>query len=132
MTEHKDHPKSLKMVALYAAPIVILLTLGAVLNATDPLASGPLSILVVFVLIYLLILSTLSVLLHVIAFIVHLVKPTATLPLRKGYYLLSVAALAPVLLIALNTLGQLDLLECSLILVLVSLGCFYVLRRTAK
>ena len=124
--------KSFKIIMAYLAPLGAFVALLAVLNATDPLTSGPLSILAVFVLIYLLILSTLAVLLHIFALAIRLIKPEITLPLRQGYYLLSVASMAPVLLIALNTLGQLDILECFLIFVLVGLGCFYILRRTAK
>lgn len=132
MTENTPHQQSLKIWVLYTAPIITFLVLAGVLNATDPLASGALSILVVFVLIYLFILSTLSVLFHIVALIVRLVSPGRALQLRTGYYLLSVASLAPVLFIALNTLGQLDILECSLIVIFVGLGCFYIVRRTSK
>ncbi len=131
-TENTQHKLPLSTGVLYAAPIVTFLTLGTVLNVTDPLTSGPLSILVVLVLIYMFIFSALSVLLHIIALIIRLVSSTNVLQLRTGYYVLSVASLAPVLFIALNTLGQLDILECSLIIILVSLGCFYIVRRTAK
>lgn len=113
-------------------PLFALLGLAVVLHMTNPLYTGPLSILAVFVLIYLLILSTLCVVLRLLAAVIRLVKPQYQFPLRRGYYALSVVSLAPVLLIALNTLGQLDILECTLILLLVGLGCFYVLRRTAK
>lgn len=132
MTENTQRRTPLKVVALYIAPIATFLALGLVLNATDPLASGPLSILGVFILIYLFLFSSLSVLLHIVGLIIHLVSPSRVLPLRTGYYLLSIATLAPVLMIALNTLGQLDLLECSLIIIFVALGCFYIVRRTAK
>lgn len=132
MNEDIQQRKSHKKWVLYIAPIITFLILAVVLNATDPLASGPLSILVVFVLIYLFILSTLSVLFHVVSLIVRLFKPGRAVRLRTGYYVLSVASLAPVLFIALNTLGQLDVLECSLIVLFVGLGCFYIVRRTSK
>lgn len=124
--------KSLKIAALYASPLLTVVVLMAMLNITDPLQGGPLSILVVFILLYLFILSVLCALLHIITLAFRLISPKLQLPLRRGYYLLSVATIAPVLLIALNTLGQLDILEGALIFVFVSLGCFYILRRTAK
>lgn len=117
---------------VFGSPFFILIILGILLNATDPLKSGPASILLVFVLIYLLFFSAASVILRIVGLILSAVKPALRFNVRQGYYFLSVIALAPVLLIALNTLGQLDTLECILILLFVALGCFYVVRRTAK
>lgn len=124
--------KSIRTVLVYTAPLCTFVALLALLNLTHPLTSGPLSILAVFILMYALILSLLGVLWRIVSFAVQLINPRIILPLRRGYYVLSVVSLAPVLLIALNTLGQLDILECLLIFILIGLGCFYILRRTAK
>ncbi len=126
------YAKHLNIAAIYAAPFAALILLGAVLNMTNPLESGPMVILVVFVLLYVLILTVLSAALHLVGAVVRMVSPGKSFSLRRGYYILTIIALAPVLFVALNTLGQLDALEIILILILVGLGCFYVVRRTAK
>lgn len=117
---------------IYLAPVICCLALGIMMNATNPLQAGPSSILLVFTLMYGLVLSVMAALLHTVGAIWRMVRPQKSISLRRGYYVLSVLSLAPVLLIALNTLGRLEVLEIILILILVGLGCFYVVRRTAK
>ena len=117
---------------IYLAPIAALLALTTLLNTTNPVQGGPLSILAVFVLLYLLIFSVTAAAVHFIGAVMRMVRPTKSFSLRRAYYVLSVVSLAPVLLVALNTLGQLEILEIMLILVLVGLGCFYVVRRTVR
>jgi hypothetical protein len=117
---------------IYAAPVAALIALILVLNTTNPLQSGPLVILAVFVLIYVLIVTALSAVFHLVATILRMIRPASHFSMRRGYYVVSIIALAPVLFVALNTLGQLDVLEIILIILLVGLGCFYVIRRTAK
>lgn len=114
---------------VYLAPFICLLALAVVLNVTNPLDTGAVSILVVFILLYFLIFSTLAALFHLFGSIWRMVKPQKPIEMRSGYYVLSMVSLAPVLFVALNTLGQLETLEIVLIILLVSLGCFYVLRR---
>lgn len=132
MTEHNRYTKHVPTVLIYIAPIVCFFTLILILNATNPLETGPASILLVFVMLYLLVLTVMSAILHIVGAVWRVVRPSRPTGLRRGYYVLSVVSIAPVLMVALNTLGQLGLLECGLILLLVGLGCFYVLRRTAK
>jgi hypothetical protein len=117
---------------VYLSPFVCLLLLGVMLNISNPLQAGPASILVVFILLYLLILTTLAAALYAVGAIWKMLNPSRPLSLRRWYYVMSVASIAPVLFVAINTLGQLESLEGGLIIVLVSLGCFYVLRRSAK
>ena len=132
MTDISHYTKHAHTVLIYLAPICCLLILGLILNATNPLQTGPASILIVFIMLYLLVLTVLAAILHSIGSVWRMVKPQRVINLRRGYYLLSVVSLAPVLMVALNTLGQLGALEFTLILLLVGLGCFYILRRTAK
>lgn len=129
ITKYAKHANT---AAIYIAPLFAFIALASVLNMTTPLESGPLIILVVFMLLYVLIVSALSAALHLIVAIVRMLRPSKTFSMRRGYYIASIVALAPVLFVALNTLGQLDALEIILILLLVGLGCFYVVRRTAK
>ncbi len=117
---------------IYLSPLVCVGLLAAMLHLTNPLEAGPVSILAVFILLYLLSLSVLCAALHGVGSVLRMVRPNKAYSLRRGYYVMSVVSLAPVLLVALNTLGQLELLELVLIFLLVGLGSFYVLRRSAK
>ena len=132
MADISKYSKHAHTAVIYAAPAIAFIALVTVLNITTPLESGPLVILVVFALLYVLIVSALSAALHLVAAIIKMVRPQNGFSMRRGYYLISIIGLAPVLFVALNTLGQLDMLEIVLILLLVALGCFYVVRRTAK
>jgi len=132
MASISHYTKHVHAAGIYIAPAIAFLALGIVLNMTNPLQSGPLVILVVFVLLYTLIMSALSAGLHLVGAVIRMVKPGQLFSLRRGYYVISIVALAPILFVALNTLGQLDAFEIILILLLVGLGCFYVLRRSVK
>ena len=132
MNDFAKYTRHAHVVGVYAAPFICLLALGVVLNMTNPLETGAISILLVFVLLYLLILSVLAALFHLFGSVWRMVKPHKQIRMQRGYYVLSIVSLAPVLFVALNTLGQLEALEMVLIILLVGLGCFYVLRRTAK
>lgn len=102
----------------------------SLVHLTDPLQAGPLIILVVFILIYLFTLSTFYAAVRLIVKVVQLfVWRHKSIKMRTVYYVLSVIALAPVFMVALNTLGQLSITEVALIGVLVGIGSFYVARR---
>src|SRR5690349_5049100 len=112
-----ERKRSLRRGLIYATPVACLLLLIIFLNSTNPLQTGPLGVLAVFILLYLLIFSALCVIFRTVSSIVRMVlKPQRMIALRKGYYLMSVVSLAPVLLVALNTLGRLDVLEIVLII----------------
>jgi hypothetical protein len=124
--------KRLELAAIYALPVLWLIALMVLFNATSPLKSGPLSVLLAFVLIYLSVSSTLYMAVFSIMGILKLLSLAKPMPKRLVYYLVSVIALGPVFILALNTLGQLDPKDIILVVVLLSLGCFYVVRRSAK
>lgn len=113
-------------------PLAWALCLFLFMNVTSPLQSGPLSVLTVFVLVYLLITSALYagvIISHMLAGFLGWRRP---LHRKKLYYLISVIGLAPVFFLALNTLGQLELKEVMLVILLLTMGCFYVMRRSRK
>jgi hypothetical protein len=124
--------KRFEILAIYALPVLWLISLMVLFNATSPLKSGPLSVLFAFVLIYLLVSSTLYMAVFSIMSILRLLSLAKPMSKRLVYYLVSVIALGPVFILALNTLGQLDPKDIVLVVVLLSLGCFYVVRRSAK
>lgn len=123
----------IRLLAIYGLPLVWGIILLLFVNITNPLDSGPLSVLVVFILIYLFISSLLYAAVFNVVRVLKLMKVSNKLPsMRIIYYLTSVVALGPVFLLALNTINQLDPKDVALVIILVGLGCFYVVRRATK
>jgi hypothetical protein len=121
--------KHLKIFAVVGLPLVWVLLLLLVLNITNPIEGGPLSVLAFFILIYLAASSLMYVIAYGLMKVVQTFGWRSPLSARRLYYLVSVLALGPVFLLALNTLGQLELKDIVLVTLLLVLGCFYVLRR---
>lgn len=123
----------MKTRVFYLLPLGAFIALFIVLNVVTPLALGPAGILLVFGLIYIVVVSfsysfvslALSILLRF-----GLMKHSSLLPGRRLYYLISFMSLGPVFLLALNSLGQLEWKDFLLVLLLISIGSFYVLRKT--
>lgn len=113
-------------------PATGIVALTVVLNATNPTQSNPSVILCVFLLIYVSVYGLLAAVYSFVVSTFRMLRPQAKLYARRGYYILSVIALVPVLLAALNTLGRLDTIEVLLVLALAVLGCFYIDRRIVK
>ena len=105
------------------------LSLLVFVNITSPLQSGPLSVLAVFTLGYLFITSVLYALALSTYKIFRLFGWRKVIAPKQLYYLVSVIGFGPVFLLALNTLGQLEIKEFILVTLLVTIGCFYVVRR---
>jgi hypothetical protein len=119
----------LKKYLPYSLPIVSFVGIVILLNRTNPLDVGPAGILLVFGLAYVFISSALYLVLTLVMMLLaYFVNITAT-SRRTLYYLSSVIALAPVFLLALNTIGQLELKDFVLVLSLVGLASFYVAKR---
>jgi hypothetical protein len=128
----KSSLRHLELLAIYGLPVVWAFCLMTLFNATSPLQNGPFSVLIAFVLMYLLISSALYMLLVSIMGVLKRLSLTGPINKRLTYYLTSVIALGPVFLLALNTLNQIELKDIALVVVLISLGCFYVIRRSPK
>lgn len=112
---------------------VCLYFLIILLNSTNPSESGPVVIMLVFFLLYLIFSSLLVMLFNVLlAFMNRLGRCPVGLTNKRVYYLSGVVAFAPIMLISLNTLNKLEFIEIILIFVLISLCCLYVLKRTIK
>lgn len=121
----------------YFLPVVSALGLFLMLTYTNPLSAGPSGMLVVFLLAYLLCASILFIVLHWgVGFVTKLLSRSKKLNIRewrigvrKAYYIASVIAFAPVLLLAMQSVGQLQARDVVLMLVFVSMAIFYVLKR---
>ncbi|HKX23602.1 MAG TPA: hypothetical protein VJM46_00030 [Candidatus Saccharimonadales bacterium] len=119
----------LKKYLPYLLPILSFVGLTVLLNRTNPLDVGPAGILLVFGLVYVFISSSLYLLLTLVMMLLAYfvtIQPTSR---RKMYYLASIIAFAPVFLLALNSIGQLELKDFVLVFCLVGLACFYVVKR---
>ena len=128
------------MLGKFLIGLLVLSSLGlvALLNMTTPLSSGAVGILSVFILTYASILSALTFFMYGVSRIVvrasrtvTVQKPLQTITLKKAYYYSSVVALAPVIMISLESVGVLGPYEAGLVLFLVAIGCIYVTKRTA-
>ena len=112
--------------------------IAIVLTVTTPGSAGATGILGVFVLTYLFLLSVLTFFMYGVSRIivrfsrtVTVRKPLQPLTLRLCYYYASVIALAPVILISMQSVGSLGIYEFGLVIFLVIIGCIYVTKRAA-
>ena len=124
---------------LLVAPIVLGVGLLLVFQLTDPLTVGPAGILGVFLLIYLFALSVLFIALHfgvswVSRYIARQRNDVRQRELRvgarKAYYIASLLAFAPVLLLAMRSFAELKIMDVALVLVLLGVVTFYILKRS--
>lgn len=119
----------LKLFAVLGLPVLWGVSLIVFINITSPLQSGPLSVLAVFTLGYLFITSLLYAFVLSVYKIGRLFGWRKVIASKQLYYLVSVIGFGPVFLLALNTLGQLEVKEVILVTLLVAIGSFYVVRR---
>ena len=107
---------------------MVTLVLGAVLigmlNVVNPLEIGPNGILLFFLAFYLFITS--AVVMGFKAFRALFKRSPSSL---KVMYLSAIIAFAPVMLLALNTLNQLEIIDLVLVVVFEGLALFYIFRR---
>lgn len=113
---------------MLALPFFWLLLIFILFNISNPLQVGPAGVLVVFILFYGLASSLIFILLVALSGFFKLVLKRI-IGRKDMYYLASVLAFAPIFLIGLNTLNQLGPIELALVIVLVAIGCFYVIKR---
>jgi hypothetical protein len=118
-----------------AASVTLLIVL---LQTTTPATIGPLGILLIFVLMYLSVLCVLTFLLFAISGMVAKVsssmtlkRPLQQLSLRRSYYFASVVALAPVILVGMQSVGEVSFYDVLLIVVFIVISCVYIAKRSA-
>lgn len=122
----------------YLLPFISALGLFLMLTLTNPLTAGPGGMLVVFFLAYIFSASVLFIILHWgVGFVTRLMSRSKrfnvrewSIGVRKAYYIASVLAFAPVLLLAMQSVGQLQIRDIVLMVAFVSIAIFYVLKRT--
>lgn len=124
---------------IYLTPIVSLLMLFYIWNTTNPGTVGPLGILFVFVLLYLFWASIFFIILHLgfslfrksnLFRVFMSRRENKPFNWKKSYYIASIIAFMPVLLLAMQSINQLTIRDILLAVGFTGLAIFYVLRRS--
>lgn len=124
--------------ALLIIAVISGVILTIIVNATTPASAGAFGILAVFMFAYLLLLSVLTFVLYAISRLLSLIartfatrRPVEVISLRKAYYYSTIIALAPIIIISMQSVGGVGVYEFGLIVLLVLIGCVYVTKRTS-
>lgn len=130
------YSKILKQEVVATIGVLLLMFIVVFLHATNPGSVGPLGVLVFFVALYVMLVCALFLALTAIHSLVlkfappgktrQLVEPTSTL---KRYYYSSVIALAPIILIGMQSVGGVRLFDVVLVLLFEIFAIFYTHRR---
>lgn len=105
--------------------------LSAFMQSTSPSSMHPLGILFVFFLIYLLVLGVLTFFMYGIRVIFTKVRRKGSIgqsTLKRMYIYASVLALAPVMIVAIASIGRLGVYEFLLVVAFEAIACFYVAK----
>lgn len=124
--------------------VLTVVTLGAmialllVLQSTSPSTVGPVGILAVFFLLYVIFVGICTWIIHGVSLLLHVVtmpalfrKPSTVLSMARSYYFGSVVALGPIMLLAMGSVAKIGVYEVGLVLVFVFISLFYVKKRLA-
>ena len=117
--------------------IVAAVLLAVMLQVTTPATVGPLGLLFVFILLYVASLSALTFFIFAMSRVaarlarsVMVRRPLRILTMSQAYYYGSVIALAPVMLLGMQSVGAVGIYEALLVVVFVVLGCVYIAKRS--
>lgn len=121
---------------LLTGTTVAILGLVLLLNLTTPTSAGPGGILGVFILSYIIALGVITFLIHgasrlAVKLTANAVtkRPMRVIPIKHSYYFASLIALAPVLLLGMQSVGGIGWYEAFLVIFFVAIGCVYISRR---
>jgi protein-S-isoprenylcysteine O-methyltransferase Ste14 len=117
--------------------VVSIGILVSILYSTQPSTIGPFGILLVFTLMYVATLSSVTFFLYFGRMVLlralrsnRLSRRFTPWSIGQSYYFSSVVALAPVMLIGMGSVGEVGIYEFGLVVVFVSIVCFYITKRT--
>lgn len=118
--------------------VVAFLLLVIVLQATKPVTIGPLGILMVFILMYMSVLGALTFLLYGLSRItarisasVTVKRPIQPVSFGRAYYYSSVIALAPVMFVGMQSVGEVGVYDVLLVGIFVVIACVYIAKRSS-
>lgn len=115
-----------------------LIVLLVLLTFTTPATAGPLGLLVIFISAYLFLIGLISFFLFganrlIIWLSSGLVvkKPLRPMTFRRCYYYSTALAMAPVMLVGLQSVGSIGVYELALVALFEMIACTYISRRTS-
>jgi len=116
--------------------IVSLCLLLILLNITVPTSVGPFGILAVFIFAYTSLLGVVTYILYGASRLLASLsasftvkKPLQALSFRDAYYYSTILAIAPVMLIGLQSVNTIGIYEYGLVLLFEVIGCLYITKR---
>lgn len=121
-----------KVIAIVA--LLAFVILAIVVQTTTPMQVGPLGIITVFGLIYLSVLGPLTFIIYGIHLLISALRKrldskASAFTVKHAYYYASVLALAPVILIAMQSVGRSGLYDVTLIVIFEIIACIYITKR---
>lgn len=109
------------------------------LQMTNPSTVGPLGLLAVFFLLYIIMLGVFTEALWLGSYGLQVVgrrfttkRPPGRLSLARAYYFSTILALGPIMALAMQSIGSFGLYESVLIAVFMAVGILYVSRRSSR
>jgi hypothetical protein len=125
--------------AIAASTVIAGILLIVLLQTTSPSTVGPLGLLAVFFLLYVIMLGAITELLWVGSRAFQAVgrrftskRPPGRLSLSRSYYFSTVLALGPVMALAMQSIGSFGVYEMVLIGAFLAVGTLYVSRRSSR
>ncbi|MES2876723.1 MAG: hypothetical protein V4678_04625 [Patescibacteria group bacterium] len=122
-----------------ASTVIAGIILIIMLQTTNPSTVGPLGLLAVFFLLYVIILGAMTEVLWVGSKVIQTVgrrfasrRPLGRLSLQRAYYFSTVLALGPVIMLAMISIGSFGIYELLLIVVFLGVALLYVSRRSSR
>lgn len=122
-----------------ASTVIAGIILIIVLQTTNPSTVGPLGLLAVFFLLYIVTLGFMTELLWVGSHAFQAIgrrfttkRPPGRLSLRRAYYYSTVLSLGPIMALAMQSIGSFGAYEIVLIGLFVAVGTLYVSRRSTS
>lgn len=123
-----------KTVAIMMIASLCLLLL--LLNITAPTSVGPFGILAVFVFAYIFSLGVFTYLIYFssklltyLSVILTVKKPIQMFTFKDAYYYSTVVAMAPVMLVGLQSVNAIGIYEYGLVGLFIVIGCLYITKR---
>lgn len=124
-----------RVIAIVSLAAAVLLSV--LLQTTTPSTIGPLGILIVFILMYVSALGVLTFLLYWVSKIIArnsrsitVTRPIEAISLGKAYYYSTVIALAPVMLVGMQSVGTVGVNDVLLVTVFVVIASVYISKRS--
>lgn len=126
-------------IGAFLAVVIAALSLFFVLNMTNPSTGGPVMILLVLLLIYILFYGLIVLATMLFGYAYHLIVPSHTPTtttddrskriMQKTLAACAIVSAAPIMLISLNSIGRIDFIDVLLVATIEVVASAYVIRK---